>query len=583
MRALVSSLTKRLRALASWRALGIALMLLVAVGFPSWVLMNKAAPATMTSPHLVTSGPDDNRPSPGAGQDKEATSDPEIDPRIAAQLPLADASSQIQRLWWDKRFPNFTGVRLNNDRGTVVLYWKGPLPPEMTVLVENLRANVPIEVIDSPYSLSEFQLEARRLAGLDPAATGVNVTEAGPLPDFSGLRVAVKSAEQLNLARQVIQSPIRLEFVAAPMGQPTPTVLPRQVNIAPGVALEPYANGAGGLLYTRDGKIAFDGDGAVNYCYFHTEEGRQDLEGVLTDEDAMQRVRAYLKEWGLSGRRLQLPHALSMRAPAAVQPGMEAVLKVSIYSNSDCPVEYTIGKPAFDFAVTRLDGTEVWRWSRGRETGQSTALRLGKREERSFEAAWDLRDNEGRSLPEGAYWVQGYLNIGLVRGQEPLTGPVGKRLLFIGPPLSFTHWLDVWLEAPPTPKLGEPVPLALKVRNGSSEPVGLFHGEAPYDFVVLSEDGSEVWRWSRWRVFPSVLRHTTIQPGETLTYNATWDQHDQDCQPDPGVYGRPCQGKPVTPGKYVVRATFEAALSDSYVEYKEMVQPVPLELVIKPH
>lgn len=148
------------------------------------------------------------------------TPDWEIDPRMATQLPLVDASDQIHQLWREKQLPNYAGIRLDNHRSTVVLYWKGPLSPEMADLVESLRVNVLIEVADSPYSLSEFQQEAKRLVELDPAATGVNITEAGPLPDCSGLRVAVESAEQLDLAQQVIQSPIRLEFTVAPKSKP---------------------------------------------------------------------------------------------------------------------------------------------------------------------------------------------------------------------------------------------------------------------------------------------------------------------------------------------------------------------------
>ena len=42
---------------------------------------------------------------------------PTIDPRVARQMPLADASSQIYELWWREGLQGFTGMRLDNDKG----------------------------------------------------------------------------------------------------------------------------------------------------------------------------------------------------------------------------------------------------------------------------------------------------------------------------------------------------------------------------------------------------------------------------------------------------------------------------------
>lgn len=107
-------------------------------------------------------------------------------------------------------------------------------------------------------------------------------------------------------------------------------------------------------------------------------------------------------------------------------------------------------------------------------------------------------------------------------------------------------------------------------------------GRPAFDFVVPRVDGTEVWRWSRWKAFTLALGSITLQPGQTLEYSATWDQYDQDCKPPPGIAGQPCRGKPVLAGKYLVRGTFEAALSDDFARYKETLQVGPQELVIEP-
>ena len=107
-----------------------------------------------------------------------------IDPRIVRQMPLADASSQIYELWQREGLQGFTGMRFDNDKGEVILYWKGQVPHRMVALVRTLRTSVPVRVVERPYSLVELQREAKRLVELDLSGAGVNVTQAGPLPDF---------------------------------------------------------------------------------------------------------------------------------------------------------------------------------------------------------------------------------------------------------------------------------------------------------------------------------------------------------------------------------------------------------------
>ena len=143
-----------------------------------------------------------------------------IDPRIARQMPLADASSQIYELWQREGLQGFTGMRFDNDKGEVILYWNGQVPHRMVALVRTLRTSVPVRVVERPYSLVELQREARRLVELDLSGAGVNVTQAGPLPDFSGIGVGIEPTERLDRAPQVIESDFLLEFTVAPAPEP---------------------------------------------------------------------------------------------------------------------------------------------------------------------------------------------------------------------------------------------------------------------------------------------------------------------------------------------------------------------------
>ena len=149
-----------------------------------------------------------------------------IDPRIVRQMPLADASSQIYELWQREGLQGFTGMRFDNNKGEVILYWKGQVPHRMAALVRTLRTSIPVRVVERRYSLVELQREAKRLVELDLSGAGVNVTEAGPLPDFSGIGVGIETterpdqAQRIDWARQIIESDFPLEFTVAPAPEP---------------------------------------------------------------------------------------------------------------------------------------------------------------------------------------------------------------------------------------------------------------------------------------------------------------------------------------------------------------------------
>lgn len=397
----------------------------------------------------------------------------------------------------------------------------------------------------------------------------------------------------------------QVESAASPTATPTPTANPprptpppgrQPLEVSPGITLESPSNFNGAYLYSRlsttasrsrtarsiGGRVTLLGDGSVHHCSFLTEEGRRELEAVLSDGALMAKIRAQLARWGLVGKPVELPMALWMDdVPEALsQP---ASFRIHLGSHSDCPVTYPNGVLEFDFVITRFDGTLVWRRPRPILSEDGLDLTLVPGEERTYEATWDLKDEQGRPVPEGAYWLQGYVNVGPHAGAEPVTRVVGlKKLIFVGPRLPLTHWLDIGLQTQSKPYPGVAARFTVEVQNTSSEPVQIWHGREPFDFVVLGPDGTEVWRWSRWRVVLDDGRHTALALGETVQFAAVWDGHDQDCQPDPNVGGMPCRGSLVSPGQYTVLATFEGALSDVYSGYIEKIEVGPVELTIAP-
>jgi len=64
-----------------------------------------------------------------------------------------------------------------------------------------------------------------------------------------------------------------------------------------------------------------------------------------------------------------------------------------------------------------------------------------------------------------------------------------------------------------------------EVTNTGSDPVELtFTSGQTADLTVFEADGDDqVWQWSRGRMFTQAMRYPTLQPGETVSEELTWE------------------------------------------------------------
>lgn len=86
-------------------------------------------------------------------------------------------------------------------------------------------------------------------------------------------------------------------------------------------------------------------------------------------------------------------------------------------------------------------------------------------------------------------------------------------------------------------RLGEPITITLSVTNRGGMPAPLtFTTSQRYD-LTASRSGRELWRWSHGRAFAQVIQNINVRPGETISFEETWDQTDKDGdQVPPGSY-----------------------------------------------
>lgn len=101
--------------------------------------------------------------------------------------------------------------------------------------------------------------------------------------------------------------------------------------------------------------------------------------------------------------------------------------------------------------------------------------------------------------------------------------------------------LRLGLSVPEQVRAGEPVQITIRVENVSDRSLDLhLRGRTiAFDLIVADEEGDVVWRRLEDAVIPAILRLKTLDVGESLELEDTWDQ-------------RLNTGEPVAPGAYAV-------------------------------
>jgi hypothetical protein len=72
-------------------------------------------------------------------------------------------------------------------------------------------------------------------------------------------------------------------------------------------------------------------------------------------------------------------------------------------------------------------------------------------------------------------------------------------------------------------KVGDDVKFSFHVTNTSAKRVELrFPSGQTHDITVLDNQGREVWRWSRGRMFTQSMQNKVLGASDTLTFTETW-------------------------------------------------------------
>jgi hypothetical protein len=104
-------------------------------------------------------------------------------------------------------------------------------------------------------------------------------------------------------------------------------------------------------------------------------------------------------------------------------------------------------------------------------------------------------------------------------------------------------FLRVSADAPAEVRVGEPVPITLRLENVGDRPLDLYlRGRTiAFDVVVRRDDGSVVWQRLEGEIIPAIIQQVSIGARETFELRTEWDQ-------------RTGTGLPVESGRYFVQA-----------------------------
>ena len=130
------------------------------------------------------------------------------------------------------------------------------------------------------------------------------------------------------------------------------------------------------------------------------------------------------------------------------------------------------------------------------------------------------------------------------------------------PDEAFLQAINYSLEVMEQASYGETVRMKLTLRNDSDNPVSFsLGGRPPYDFVVSTPDGEQVWHWKCGKITNLPLDSESLEPGEELEFVGEWEQVDN-------------RGEPVPPGTYLVRAVLNLESPEKLVTEVQKVEVV---------
>ncbi|MHB8758165.1 MAG: BsuPI-related putative proteinase inhibitor [Bacillota bacterium] len=245
----------------------------------------------------------------------------------------------------------------------------------------------------------------------------------------------------------------------------------------------------------------------------------------------------YVRATSDGGRTAQTISGLNVvftKDKKAYNAGDTAKFTLTMTNKSTAPItlEFNSGN-IFDFTVAQ-DGQTLWQWSHDKLFIMvQVPMTLAPGEVRTYDAEWDMKNNDGLAVDPGTYgvkgWIAGHLQGGTAIPEAPggfdlqilpadSTGGANQPSTIQG--LTVSLATDKTSYAPT-----DKVAITMTVTNTTDADITIWQGAQAYDFTI-KKNGQDLWNWSANRVFPMYIAKKVIAAHQTLTYTEEWDQKD---------------------------------------------------------
>ncbi len=218
---------------------------------------------------------------------------------------------------------------------------------------------------------------------------------------------------------------------------------------------------------------------------------------------------------------------------ARYAPGQPITVRLLAHNDYFGPayLKFTSGQ-RFDFQLFRVGSKDAaYTWSANKMFAQTTGqLKFSPTQSKEFEAQIG---NEAGALPPGKYQLRAFLTSTSRIEAKPVSLEIVSSLVPLQTTTDKTQY-----------KVGEPVRITLAARNTTGAARTLrFNSGQSFDVEVFNGGGEPVWNWAANKRFTMALHSVELKPGQTQTYEATWD-------------GTALPDAPkMAPGTYTIRAT----------------------------
>lgn len=229
--------------------------------------------------------------------------------------------------------------------------------------------------------------------------------------------------------------------------------------------------------------------------------------------------------------------------------GEPIVMELLVENRARDDIMFEIGSPRFN---VHRGGEAIWSWPAvSRMTAPPTLEYFGRGLTKIYRVSWDQKALDKKEIARGEYTLTAtFPALPKARGKDgerakptelKMTFNIedrGKPNMGTTKPTAPQGEIKAVLTADKTSySTGEPIELQLVVTNNTSQPAIFRNGNSQRFEFVARAGRKEVWHWSRSRAFAMMVSQWDIQPGKSITYQATWDQkNDSDRQVPAGEY-----------------------------------------------